>query len=242
MFQNSTLPSVSVDITQSIAGSLPRLRAWQGLARLDQLLPLPKTFGEYLVWMLMMAGVTALALLQISTTLQISQTQAEVYHLRGQYVLVEQQNAQLLWDISQFTTLERVESEAVAAGFVPALNRRYVSPDVTPGAASGAASGAATDAAADITTDAAVTLAPRISANPASVTGQPALSNWSVEIPAESIEMTDAFANRWDDWSVRWTDFAQGVGQNAAQLRDAATQQWLKIDLSRYLWIGTPSE
>ena len=126
MFQNSALPSVSADITRNIAGSLPRLHGWQGLARIEALLPLPRTFREYLFWLLMMAGVMALALLQVRASLQISQTQVELNLLRNQYLLIEQENAELLWDISQYTTLERVEVEAANAGFVPALKRRYV--------------------------------------------------------------------------------------------------------------------
>ena len=211
MFQNSALPSVSVDITQTIAGSLPRLRAWQGLARLDQLLPLPRTFREYLVWLLMMAGVTALALLQISVTLQISQTQAEADLLRRQYVQIEQQNAQLLWEISHFTTLERVQSEAVAAGFVPALKRRYVPAD------------SSTSFVPAVDTGAAEAHAVPIGEGPG----------------AGTLDET-SFPNLWDDLAVVWAEKTQALRSQTTQFRDNLSQQWLKIDLSRYLWIGNP--
>lgn len=217
MFQNSTLPSISVDITQTIAGSLPRLRAWQGLARLDQLLPLPRTFREYLVWLLMMAGVTALALLQVSVTLQISQTQAEADLLRRQYVLIEQQNAQLLWEISHFTTLERVQSEAVAAGFVPALNRRYV------------------------TANPSTAFVPTASTEAAAARSQPEVLAVPVaDGPSVGALDTTPLPSLWDEWAVVWADSSQALRLRTNQFRDSLSQQWLKIDLSRYLWIGNP--
>jgi hypothetical protein len=221
MFQNSALPSVSVDITQTIAGSLPRLRAWQGLARLDQLLPLPRTFREYFVWLLMMAGVAALALLQISVTLQISQTQAEANLLQRQYVLLEQKNAQLLWEISHFTTLERVQSEAVAAGFVPTLQRRYVAAEP---------STAVTPA---VNTEAVATVA--------AAQSQPeTISVVVAGEPGASVMNETSLATLWDDLTEVWAEKTQSLSSQADRLRDSLSQQWLKIDLSRYLWIGNP--
>lgn len=230
MFQNNALPSVSVDITQTIASSLPRLRAWQGLARLDHLLPLPRTFREYFVWLLMMAGVTALALLQISVTLQISQTQAEANLLRRQYVLLEQENAQLLWEISHFTTLERVQSEAVATGFVPTLQRRYVAaapstaftPAISPEAVT--AKSAAKSAVAANSQPAAVAL-PVIA-----VQDRP---------DAGALDGT-ALSALWEELAVVLAEKTQVLSSQTSQLRDSLSQQWLRIDLSRYLWIGNP--
>ena len=212
MFQNSALPSVSVDITRNIAGSLPHMRGWQGLARLDQLLPLPCTFREYFVWLLMMAGVTALALLQVSVTLQISQTQAEADLLRRQYVRVEQQNAQLLWEISHFTTLERVQSEAMAAGFVPTLKRRYVAADPF------------------------TSFAPAVNTEAVAARSQPE----TLSLPGAGGLDSPPHPSRWDKWAATWADSSQALRVKTNQLRDSLSQQLLKIDLSRYLWIGSP--
>lgn len=223
MFQNSTLPSVSVDITQTIAGSLPRLRAWQGLTRLDQLLPLPRTFREYFVWLLMMAGVTALALLQISVTLQISQTEAEANLLQRQYVLLEQENAQLLWEISHFTTLERVQSEAVATGFVPTLQRRYVVADPSTAYVPAASPEA-------IATEAAVTTNSQPETISMGVAGE----------PGPGVLDETSLSSLWDDFAVLWAEKTQALSNQTVQFRDRLSQQWLKIDLSQYLWIGNP--
>jgi len=211
MFQNSALPSVSVDITRNIAGTLPRLRVWQGLARVEALLPLPRTFGEYFLWLLLMVGVMALALLQVWASLQISQTQLELNGLRSQYILVEQENAQLLWEISHYTTLERVEVEAAAAGFVPALKRRYVTSAETP-----------------------VTY-PALIQTPAPATAAIANSGWSVDVDAE----TSAAAVQFSGW---WEQLRQGAVESAVGVGNAVQEQMLKIDISRYLWIGKPNE
>ena len=225
MFQNSALPSVSVDITQTITGSLPRLRAWEGLARLDQLLPLPRTFREYFVWLLMMAGVTALALLQISVTLQISQTQAEANLLQRQYRLLEQENAQLLWEISHFTTLERVQSEAVAAGFVPTLNRRYVPAD------------SSTAFVPAVGPDTALVTSNQPESRALSVANGPVADG-----PEMGALDARLLPDLWDDLGLVWAEKTQALRSQTQQLRDSLSQQWLKIDLSRYLWIGNPPQ
>ena len=218
MFQNSALPSVSVDITRNIAGSLPRIRHWQGLARLDALLPLPRTLREYLAWLLIFVGVAALALLQVWVTLQISQTQMEANTLRSQYVLVEQANAQLLWEISHYTTLERIEVEAAAAGFVPALKRRYVQPET------------------------AQTLSPALPPDSAVLTEAPENSAWSVDVNADTTEMSAQFSHLWDGWTAQWQQLRQSAGESLSGLGDAAQEQWMQIDISRFIWIGSPSE
>lgn len=220
MFQNSALPSVSADITQTITGSLPRLRAWEGLARLDQLLPLPRTFREYVVWLLMMAGVAALALLQISVNLQISQTQAEASLLQRQYLLLEQENAQLLWEISHFTTLERVQSEAVAAGFVPTLKRRYVPAD------------SSTSFVPAVGPDTALAAGSQSESRPLPLTDGPETGALDASL----------LPDLWDDLALAWAEKTQAISSQTHRLRDSLRRQWLKIDLSRYLWIGNPPQ
>ncbi|MBX3051172.1 MAG: hypothetical protein KF753_06860 [Caldilineaceae bacterium] len=220
MFQNSALPSVSVDITRNIAGSLPRMRAWQGLARLDQILPLPNSFREYLVWLLMMTGTAALAVLQVWASLQISQAQTDVNLLRSQYALAEQENAQLLWEISHFTTLDRVQTEAASAGFVPTLKRRYVKSDTV----------------AAPSPDPALAVATTGTQSP---TQPPAAASWAVQMPEEGAQFADIFSSRWTEWQGQWAEFSRTIGEDAGRFQDAVRQQWSKIDLSRYLWIGS---
>ena len=218
MFQNSTLPSVSVDITRNIAGSLPRVRSWQGLTRLDMLVPLPRTFREYLTWLTMMTGVTILALLQVWAALQISQAQVELTSLRTQSVLIEQENAQLLWEISHYTTLERVEAEATAAGFVPALRRRYVLPETT------------------------AAQPPALSSNPAARPEVPVSTHPAAGVNTETAQIAVELSALWDGWPAQWNRLRQNVVSAAAVARAAVAQRWARIDMARLLWIGNTHE
>ncbi len=218
MFQNSALPSVSVDITRNIAGSLPRFRTWQGLTRLSSLIPLPRTFREYLAWLLILVGMTALALIQVWATLQIRQTELEVQTLRNQYVLIEQENAQLLWEISQYTTLERVEVEARVAGFVPALNRRYV-----PGES--------------VSTGGSTFLI-----NTPTKMSDTDASTWSVDWKADATQMGEQFAGVWDTWTTGLASSWEQIRQSTSRLGNMAQEQWARIDLSRLIWTRTSAE
>ena len=219
MFQNSALPSVSAEITRNIAGSLPRVRAWQGLARLDMLVPLPRTLREYMVWLILMASVTVLALLQVWATLQISQAQVELDALRAQSVLIEQDNAQLLWEISHYTTLERVETEAKAAGFVPALKRRYVTPARRAAASPAVSSPAAARPAADQSVHSPL-----------------------AGVDQEMAPLAGQISALWNSWPAQWDRLRQNVTRSAAVARAAVAQQWGRIDQAQLLRIGNTHE
>lgn len=219
MFQNSTLPSVSADITRNIAGSLPRMGGWRGLAGLEHSIPLPRTFQEYLVWLLAMAAVIGLALLQVWVTLQISQAQREVYLLQRQYDQIEQENAELLWEISHYTTLERVEREAAAAGFVPALKRRYVKAKTSTSAP-----------------------APAAFSRPEQAIENPVQTGWAVEVDEQSRPFAALFSQRWDEWSAGWQALGQSWGEGVAGLTDDIRQKWLMLDFSSLQWMRNLTE
>ncbi len=110
--------------TQS--SNLSRFRVLRGLNWLDDLVPLPQTLRGYLFFVMALSAVCVLAVVQVWTSLRITQARAELEALRVQYSLVEQKNAELLWQIGQRTTLEHVQLRAVQLDFRPALQRNYV--------------------------------------------------------------------------------------------------------------------
>lgn len=122
MFQHSALPAPTLDLPHS----LPRIRILRGLMRLDELIPLPQTLKGYLIFLLVAGIITGLAVLQVWTSLQITKAYGELEALQVQHSLIEQQNAELLWQIGQHTTLARVQERAVALGYGPALQRKYI--------------------------------------------------------------------------------------------------------------------
>lgn len=217
MFQNSTLPSVSADITRNIAGSLPRMGGWRGLAQLEKSIPLPRTFQEYLVWALAMATVIGLALLQVAVTLQISQAQQEVYLLQRQYDQIEQENAELLWEISHYTTLERVEREAAAAGFVPALKRRYVEAQTA-------------------------APAPAAFSQPEQAIENPTQTGWAVEVDEQSRPFAADFSQHWEGWTAQLREMGTSWGEGVARLTDDIRQKWLMLDFSSLQWMRNLTE
>ena len=108
------------------SSNLSRFRVLRGLIWLDEIVPLPQTLRGYLFFVLALSVVCCLAVVQVWTSLRITQARAELEALRVQYSLVEQKNAELLWQIGQRTTLEHVQLRAVQLDFRPALQRNYV--------------------------------------------------------------------------------------------------------------------
>jgi len=106
--------------------SLSHIRVLRGLVWLDDFVPLPQTLRGYLLFVLALAVICGLAVFQVWTSLRITQARAELAALGVQYNLIEQKNAELLWQIGQRTTLEQVQIRAVQLGFRPALQRNYV--------------------------------------------------------------------------------------------------------------------
>lgn len=106
--------------------NLARFRVLRGLVWLDDFVPLPQTLRGYLFFVLALTVVCGLAVVQVWTSLRITQARAELELLRVQYSLIEQKNAEFLWQIGQRTTLEQVQLRAVQLDFRPALQRHYI--------------------------------------------------------------------------------------------------------------------
>lgn len=108
------------------SSNLARFRILRGLIWLDDIVPLPQTLRGYLLFVLALTVVCGLAVFQVWTSLRITQTRAELDALTVQYNLIEQKNAELLWQIGQLTTLDEVQLRAVQLDFRPALERNYI--------------------------------------------------------------------------------------------------------------------
>lgn len=235
MFQNSVLPSVSMDLTHNLTSSLPRLGAWRGLARLEQALPLPGSFREYMAWLVVMLAVSGLAGLQVWATLQISVAESQVYTLRAQHQLIEQANAELLWTISHYTTLERVEQDAVAMGYVPTLHRRYVTPQAIARTVP-AATAAVTDEGVTAEGVAAESVSSGGGVTPdAQSAFQPGADGWG----GERGRVIAGLWQSWTEgWSESWTELSNGWIESVRGLGADWGRAFARFDLSNYQWIG----
>lgn len=207
----------TIEQGQTQPTSLSHIRVLRGLVWLDDFVPLPQTLRGYLFFVLALAVICGLAVFQVWTSLRITQARAELAAFSVQYNLIEQRNAELLWQIGQRTTLEQVQIRAVQLGFRPALQRNYVgnaAASQTNIAAASASSGGAPDRRA--------AASPPVS--PASQAGAPPLPQAEASASQESaswrvpelvpIEEFEQLASGWqrqinDSWQTGWQSVRQ---------------------------------
>ncbi len=204
--------SDTIEQGQTQPTSLSHIRVLRGLVWLDDFVPLPQTLRGYLFFVLALTVICGLAVFQVWTSLRITQARAELAALNVQYNLIEQRNAELLWQIGQRTTLEQVQNRAVQLDFRPALQRNYVGnaaaaqTDITAGnASSGGAADRRAVAPPPVSPASQAELPPLAEAE-ASASEEPA--SWRVpeQFPIEEFEQLVSGWQRQinDSWQAGW--------------------------------------
>ncbi len=127
MLQRSSLPSTSTaEIADSLGRSLaPRAwdsRRWQTL---QNLLPLPVTWQQYLLACLALGVVLGGLLLHVLLSVQIARADFQLRQMRAEYARVERQNGELVYQIAQRSSLAQMAKLAAEQGYVPATGRTY---------------------------------------------------------------------------------------------------------------------
>lgn len=123
MVRNQTLTSaVSAELTGSLHQTLTEGR----LRRLEQQIGLPTTFGGFLLLALAVALVCGGMALLVITSVQTYRARQHIAGLERTYQAIERQNAELVWQIAQHTTLEQVRQRALALGYQPPAGRHFV--------------------------------------------------------------------------------------------------------------------
>ena len=127
MLQRSSLPTTS---PAEIADSLQRTldgpfieRRWQAL---QDALPMPVTWQQYLLACLALTIVVGGMWLQVLLSVQIARSEFTLRQMRGEYARVERQNSELVYAISQQSSLAHMAELATQAGYVPATGRTYI--------------------------------------------------------------------------------------------------------------------
>jgi hypothetical protein len=138
MLQRSSLPTAS---TAEIADSLQRTldgslgaslaepfagRRWQGL---QDALPLPTTWQQYLLACLAITIVVGGMCLHVLLAVDIARAELNLRQLRSDYARVERQNSDLIYAIAQQSSLAQMAKLAAQNGYVPATNRTFVFTD-----------------------------------------------------------------------------------------------------------------
>lgn len=126
---SSVSASVSAELTHSLQQTLTAPR-WRPL---DELLGLPTTLRGFVLFVLAAALVCAGMSLLVLSSIQLFQARQQIATLQQHYRAIERENAELVWQIAQHTSLATVQRRASELGYeVPAV-RHFVAPlPVTP--------------------------------------------------------------------------------------------------------------
>jgi hypothetical protein len=141
MLQRSSLPTTSpAEIADSLGRTLERPfgahpldsaslegafdgRRWRAL---QNALPLPTTWQQYLLACLAMAIVVGGMCLQVLLSVEIADREFVLRQLRSDYARVERQNSELVYAIAQQSSLGQMARLAAQSGYVPATSRTYI--------------------------------------------------------------------------------------------------------------------
>lgn len=131
MLQRSSLPTTS---PAEIADSLQRTfdgpfsgpfsgRRWQAI---QDVLPMPATWQQYVLACLALTILVGGMWLQVLLSVQIARSEFTLRQMRGEYARVERQNSDLIFAISQQSSLAHMAELAAQSGYVPATGRTYL--------------------------------------------------------------------------------------------------------------------
>ena len=131
MLQRSSLPTTS---PAEIADSLQRTfdgpfsgpfsgRRWQAI---QDVLPMPATWQQYILACLALTILVGGMWLQVLLSVQIARSELTLRQMRGEYARVERQNSDLIFAISQQSSLAHMAELAAQSGYVPATGRTYI--------------------------------------------------------------------------------------------------------------------
>lgn len=127
MLQRSSLPSTSTaEIADTLQRSL-RERAWDSgrWQALQDWLPLPTTWQQYLLACLALGVVCGGLLLHVLLSVQIARADFQLRQMRAEYARIERQNSELVYQIAQQSSLAQMAALAAQQGFAPASGRTY---------------------------------------------------------------------------------------------------------------------
>ncbi len=97
--------------------------SWQLLART---LRLPDTARAFVLFLLAITVICGGLVLHLLLAINILESRIELQQLDVEYRTIRRESTTLIWAISQETTLSRMQERALAAGYEPVFERRYV--------------------------------------------------------------------------------------------------------------------
>ena len=220
MSVSSSLASMpSFDNTGIDQASLTRLQQVIGL--LDSSLRLPDNPRAFMVYCLGLAIVFAGAFMHVMISAQIMQAEFTLSQLQEEYVAIEQQNGDIIFQIARDTNMARLQERVIQGGYVPVQEREYV---FVPNETTAAIAQATT--LPENNTQAAVAVAPD------AVTA-------TAESPVANIPATN-YGGQFAQWEAFWSNLMRGGGEASgiatvasATSNTSANSQLSKSQLSK---------
>lgn len=120
----AALPSFNADGLDQAQLSLNRLQ--QLISLLDSSLRLPNTPRAFMIYLLGLIIVFAGAFMHVLIAAQIMQAEFTLTQLQEEYLTIEQQNGDIIFQIARDTNLMRLQERVAAQGYVPVQERQYV--------------------------------------------------------------------------------------------------------------------
>jgi hypothetical protein len=87
---------------------------------------MPATWQQYILACLALTIVVGGMWLQVLLSVQIARSEFTLRQMRGEYARVERQNSDLIFAISQQSSLAHMAELATQSGYVPATGRTYI--------------------------------------------------------------------------------------------------------------------
>lgn len=125
MYQETTFSAtVSTELTASLQETLGKAP----LRELEATVRLPESSGAFLWFLLSTLVICAGLSLYILFSVQTYRIQTQLTDLQAHYQTIERHNAELIWAISQESSLRNVQERAADLGYVVPQSRRYILP------------------------------------------------------------------------------------------------------------------
>lgn len=123
---SSTLPPAIAPAISPTSGehasSISRAR-WM---RMVGMLRLPSTLRGYVAFLASLLVLAFTMTLHIMLSAEIMRLNVQLYDLESEYARVERYNANIVWNVSEHSSLVDLHSEALAAGYVNSIPTEYV--------------------------------------------------------------------------------------------------------------------
>jgi hypothetical protein len=126
MLQRDSLPTVvPTDISDSLQRTLDR--RWSDV--LQEILWLPDNYRQYLIVLVVSLAIGAGMMMQVWLSMQIAEQRYLLRELTEKRQQIERENSEIVYAIANTTSLRQIEQSALAQGYRPTINRKYIRRD-----------------------------------------------------------------------------------------------------------------